>query len=93
MLGNIKSKPNFQEVFSFLSEKRLLKLVIYNKQFQNKLEKRLIDYKIMSGKYIIYEGTNQGKICDDISHKLIFEGGLLKGKKMEKEKNTTLMVI
>ena len=52
--------------------------------------RHLIDYKIMSGKYIIYEGTNQGKIYDDISHKLIYEGELLKGKKKWKRKGIRL---
>ena len=52
----------------------------YNKSLQKQLDISLNDYRIFSGKYIIYEGKGKGKIYNGYSHKLIFEGELLNGK-------------
>ena len=40
---------------------RKFKLVKYNKNLQNKLDINLIDYKNLSGKYIVYEENGKGK--------------------------------
>ena len=51
----IKSKKNFgksiqslyilKDIFSFLSEEQKLKIIIYNKQLQNKLDINIVHYK------------------------------------------------
>ena len=51
----------------------------------------LINYKIFSGRYIIYEEKGKGKEYDNEDY-LIFEGEYLNGKKMEKQKNMIKMV-
>ena len=61
MLDNIKSTYFTKMVFYFLDEKRKLKIIKYNKNSQNFLNISLINYKILSGKYIILETNKKGK--------------------------------
>ena len=86
MLDNIKSKLIFKKVFSFLREKIILKVANYNKSLQNKLGKSLIFYKVMSRKYILYEGKNKGKLYDADSNKLLYIGEFINAKKNGKGK-------
>ena len=86
MLENIKSKYIYKKVFSILEEKKLLKLVNYNKNIQTKLNKKLINYKIMCGKYFIFDGNDKGRIYDAYDGRLIYEGGLMGYKKNGKGK-------
>ena len=44
-----------------MNNKRILKLIKYNKKLQNKLDINLMNYKIYSGCYIIYENNGKGK--------------------------------
>ena len=59
-IGNVKNKINIRDInspfikkiiFSFLSEKQKLNLIIYNKEFQRMLSVDIEDYKKISGKY------------------------------------------
>ena len=86
MWQRIKSTYFYQKLFFHIDEKLKLDLIKYNKSFQKILDKSLIDYQKLSGKYIIYEGEGIGKIYNSIDNKLIFEGELLKGKKNGKGK-------
>ena len=45
MISNIYSKHSFQELFSFISEKRKLKIIKKNKYLNKKLDISIIDYK------------------------------------------------
>ena len=68
-LENIKSEKNIEksieslyilkDIFSFLSEKQKLKIIIYNKYIQNKLDINIEDYKRISKRY--REGERNGK--------------------------------
>ena len=42
-----------------------------------------MNYRVLSGKYIVYENeTNRnGKICDAFKNRLIYEGGIISGRK------------
>ena len=86
MLDYIKSKLIFKKIFSFLREKIILKVANYNKSLQNKLGKSLIFYKVMSRKYILYEGKNKGKLYDADSNKLLYIGEFINAKKNGKGK-------
>ena len=86
MLENIRSLTIKKKLFSFIDEKQKLKIIKSNKSLQNKINIRLINYKIFSGRYIIYEENNQGKEYDCYSDKLIFEGEYLNGKRNGKGK-------
>ena len=45
ILANIKSKLIFRKIFCNILEKKLLNIIRFNKNFQNKLNKNIIDYK------------------------------------------------
>ena len=83
MLENIKSIYFSINVFTYIDKKRKLKLVIYNKKLRNILNIGLINYKLLSGKYIIHEGNDICKIYDPFDDKIIFEGNYIKGKGKE----------
>ena len=61
MLENIKSSFFQKIIFILLDERRKLQLIKYNKNFQNLLDIKLINYKIFSGKYIIKEKIIKSK--------------------------------
>ena len=88
---NIKSSFILENIFSFMEEKTKLDITKYNKIFQKKLNITVINYKILSQKYIIFEGKGKGKEYND-DGKLVFEGEYLNRKKMDMEKNTMIMV-
>ena len=83
MLQKIRSTYFYKKIFIHIDDKIKLDLLKYNKSLQKQLDISLNDYRIFSGKYIIYEGKGKGKIYNGYSHKLIFEGELLNGKKTE----------
>ena len=80
MLDKIRSSVILKKIFLYQDYKRKLRLIIYNKNIQKKLNVNIIDYKRLSGKYKdekndkIYEYN----IYDD---KLLFEGECLNGTK------------
>ena len=76
MIKNVKSSYILRIIFSFVNEKQKLKLIKYNKSLQENMNIKLINYKIFSGKYIIYEQNGKGKECDYVGH-LIYEGEYL----------------
>ena len=86
MLQRIKATYFYQKLFSHTDEKIKLDLIKYNKSLQKILDISLIDYRILSGKYIIYEGEKIGKIYNAYNDKILFEGEFLKGKKNGKWK-------
>ena len=85
MLKNIKSLYFIRRIFSYIDEKHKLKLVKYNKSFQDIIDISLINYKFLSGKYIIYENKN-GKEYKGYDNQLLFEGEYLNGKRDGKGK-------
>ena len=81
MLVNIKSSYFFRTIFSYLDIKRKFEIVKYNKNIQNILHIELIDYKIISGKYSIFDKDGKGKEYNLTNNKLVFEGEYLNGKR------------
>jgi len=69
-----------------MEEKRKLNTIKYNKVLQEKIYINLLNYKILSGKYIIF--TDDGKVREYNAYndKLIFEGENVNGKKSGKVK-------
>ena len=65
---------------------KILEMVRFNKTLQKKLNINLINYRIFSGKYIIYESNGIVKEYDSYNDKLIFEGEYLNGKRNGKGK-------
>ena len=80
MLKNTKSIFILKKFFAFVDEKNKLDIIKYNKNMQNILDISLINYKIFSGRYIIYGKNGKGKEYD-YDDKLLFEGEYLNKKK------------
>ena len=86
MLIDITSNYIFQKVVSYVYEETKLNLVKYNKNLQNKLNIGLINYMILSERYIIFDNNSSGKEYNAYDSELIFEGEYLKGKRNGKGK-------
>ena len=84
MLKNIKSNFFIKIIFSILDEERKLKLVKYNKNIKEKIDITLQNYKIFSGKYVIFE--TRGKEYNNYNDELLFEGEYLNKKRHGKGK-------
>ena len=83
---NIKTIFFIKHLFSFINDTIKLKLVRYNKNLQNKLSINIIDYQILSGRYIIYEAKDKGKEYMCFNDIVIYEGEYLNGKRNGKGK-------
>ena len=55
MFENVKSSYFIKMLFSYVDDERKLEIIKYNKTLQNKININLINYKIYSGKYLIYD--------------------------------------
>ena len=84
-INNIKSQYFLIFIFSFLDEKRKLEIIKYNKNLQNTLDIKLINYKFYKGTYIIYELNGKIKEYNGNTDKIKFEGEYLNGKRNGKE--------
>ena len=86
MLENVKTPSIVKKIFILINDERILNLVKYNKKIQNQINIGILNYKLFSGKYIIFESNGTGKeyyIADDY---LTFEGEYLNGKRNGKGK-------
>ena len=87
MLEKIKATYFYARLFCHINDKIKLSILKYNKNLQKIMDLNLINYRIFSGKYIIYERKEKkGKIYDAYNDKVIYEGELLKGEKNGKGK-------
>jgi len=88
MLENIKSSYFNKIIFSFIEDSRKLKIIKYNKRLQNEIDISLINYKLFSGRYIVFETKEKikGKEYFGYDDLLIFEGEYLNGKRNGKGK-------
>ena len=83
---SIKSLYILKDIFSFLSKEQKLKIIIYNKELQNKLYINIEDYKKLRGRYREGERNGKGKEYDISTNNMIFEGEYLNGKRNGKGK-------
>ena len=81
IFDKIKSFHNIKTIFSYITEKKKLNIIIYNKKFQSKFYVDINSYKKISGRYIISEKNGKGKKYNLENNKLIFEGRFLNWKK------------
>ena len=91
MLNKIKTKYFFKNIFVNINEKAKLNIIKNNKSLQNLLNIKLINYKILSGKYIIKKSNELWEIYDAFDEALIFEGNYLHGKGKEYYDNGNLL--
>ena len=81
MLDNIKSSFFIKIIFSHIKEKRKLKIIRYNKRLQKNIDIYLINYKVLSERYIIYENNGIVKEFEGYNNELKFEGKYLNGER------------
>ena len=86
MLENSKSTYFIKRLFSFVDENKKLEIIKYNKNLQNIIDISLINYKFLSGRYIIFEKDGMMKEYDKLEDKLLFEGECLNKKRNGKGK-------
>ena len=86
MLKNVKSMYFSKIIFSYINDKRILEIVKINKELQNNIDINLNNYKLFSGKYIIFEENGKGKEYNLYHNELVFEGEYKDGKKNGKGK-------
>ena len=86
MLERIKSIYFVKELFEKITDKDKLKLVKYNKTLQNIININLRNYKIFSGRYIIYGEKRKGKEYDSFYNYILYEGEFLNGERNGKGK-------
>ena len=86
MFNNIKSSYFTKLIFRYLAIEIKLKICKYNKALQNLLNINILHYKILSGRYIIYEANKKGKECNILTDEIIFKGEYSKGKRNGKGK-------
>ena len=86
MLANIKSIYFKKLIFTYIYEEIKLKIIKPNKNLQKDLDISLLNYKLYSSKYIIYESNNKAKEYNIYNDELIFEGEYLNGKRNGKGK-------
>ena len=85
MLKNVKSLYFIKFIFVYVDEKQKLKIVKCNKRLQKDICISIINYKLFTGKYIIYESNRIAKEYLP-NGKLLFEGEYLNGKRNGKGK-------
>ena len=83
-IGNIRSQYIRKEVFTFLEEKQILKLIVYNKKFQNIFKVNIGNYKKVLGICRIVEKDGKGRDYIVDTNKLIFLGEYTNDKKRKK---------
>ena len=71
---SVKSFYIIDKIFSLLSEKKKLNIIIYNKKFQIKFGYDLNYYKKISGKYFIGEKNGNGKLYKLGTNILLYVG-------------------
>ena len=59
--NKVKSDYIIKKLFSYLNEKSKLNIIKYNKNLQNKIRIKLINYKVFKGIYIEYESKTKVK--------------------------------
>ena len=90
MIANIKSANILKIVFSYISEENKLGIIKCNKRLQNILNISIINYKLLSGRYIILEENNKGKEYYFSNNSLIYEGEYLNLRRNGKGKEYNL---
>ena len=83
-LKDISSSFIINKIFSFLSEKEMLNMIIYNKELKNMLFVDIKYYKKISCRYKIGEKNGKGREFLISTNKLVFEGEYLNGKRKGK---------
>ena len=86
ILESIKSPYVLKDIFSFLSEKLKLEIIIYNKNLQKKIDINIENYKRIRGIYREITKDGKGKEYYISTNRIIFEGEYKNGERNGKGK-------
>ena len=86
LCDSIKAILNIKKIFSYLSNAKKLKLIIYSRKYQNKLRLDIENYKLESWKYKIGKKDELGKEFKLNTEILLYEGRYKNGKRNGKGK-------
>ena len=86
MLKNVKSRYILAMIFEYIKYKKKLNIIKYNNYIQARININLMNYKLLSGRYVIYQSDKKGKEYDSYTDKLIYEGYYLNGERNGKGK-------
>ena len=86
MLKKLTSIFISKKIFTYIDERKKLKLIKYNKNLQKINIITLINYKLLSGKYVGNEQNGIVKEYNSYTDDLIYEGEYLNGKRHGKGK-------
>jgi len=86
VIESIKSPYVLKDIFSFLSEKQKLEIIIYNKNLQKNFDINIENYKRIRGIYREGERNGKGKEYYISNNLIIFEGEYKNGKRNGKGK-------
>ena len=86
MMKNVKSSYFIQIIFSDINDRRMLKLLKHNKNLQKEMNINLINYKLFSKRYTIYESNGKGREYDGFYGSLKYEGEYKNGERNGKGK-------
>ena len=78
-------------LFSLMEDRKQLHLVKYNKSLQKILNINIINYRVLSGKYTIYENEKINDNFGDILYKVEYLNGKRNGKGKEYNKKGELI--
>ena len=84
-MENINSKYILNIIISYVNEYTKLNLVKYNNNLKHEIDITLLNYRLFSERYIIYEQNGKVKEYNKYDA-LIYEGEYLNGKKNGKGK-------
>ena len=73
-MKEIKSNYILKEISSYISEKKKLEIIIYNKQYQKRIEVNINDIKNQSKRYKIADKNGKGKEYKLNTDILLFKG-------------------
>ena len=86
MLKKIKSTFFVKNLFRHIDDEITFRLVKFNKTLQKLININLNNYRLFSGRYIIYDKDGKGKEYCSYNNNVIFEGEYLNGKRNGKGK-------
>ena len=86
VLKKVKSKYIVDIFFSYIDEKIKLKIVKYNKHLQKIINIKLINYKFLNERYIIYDKNGITKEYNGYNDEVLFEGEYLSEQRNGKGK-------
>ena len=81
MLEKVKSSYIIKMFFSYIYERKKLKLIKYNRKIQKKVDVDINNYKLFKRKYVTFDKNGFAKEYGLFDNRLIYEGEYLNGER------------